>query len=148
MINDFVAAKGALVITLYDAQGIVKEERRINNLVTSVGKAYIAGMLGPTPPAAMDYMGVGTGVTPPAIGDTVLQTEIGTRALLTVTQTGGTPTVTYAATFGPGNGTGALTEAGLFNALTVGTMMAHTTFASVNKAASDTITITWSLTIQ
>lgn len=149
MIIDEIKAKGALVVSLYDAQGNLKDERRINNLVVTTGKSYIAGVLGPTPPSLMNAMAIGTGTTAPAAGDTSLQTEIGTRASLTVSQTGGTPTVSYTATFGPGNGTGALTEAGLFNsASSGGTMLARTTFSVVNKGTSDTISITWSITIQ
>lgn len=148
MISENVFAKGSLAITVLDAQGNIKEERQVKNLVVSTGKAYIAGMLGTTPPVALNNMAVGTGTTSPLASDTTLQLEIGTRATLTVAQTAGTPTITYTATFGPGNATGALTEAGLFNATTAGTMLSRTTFAPVNKGASDTIAITWSVTIQ
>ena len=43
--------------------------------------------------------------------------------------------------------TGAITEAGIFNALTAGTMLCRTTFPVVNKAAGDSIVITWVVTI-
>jgi hypothetical protein len=91
-------------------------------------------------------MAVGTGAVAPAAANTTLGTEIGTRSTVTATQAGAT--ITYSATFAAGNGTGAITEAGIFNAGTAGTMMCRTTFSAINKGASDTIQITWTVTIQ
>ena len=56
-------------------------------------------------------------------------------------------TVTYVATFGAGEGTGAVTEAGLFNASSGGTLLCRTVFAVVNKGSQDSMTITWSDTV-
>jgi hypothetical protein len=46
-----------------------------------------------------------------------------------------------------GVGTGAISEAGIFNASSGGTMLCRTVFPVVNKQASDTIAITWTITI-
>ena len=46
-----------------------------------------------------------------------------------------------------GEGTGALTEAGIFNASSSGTMLCRTEFSVVNKGASDSMTITWTVTV-
>ena len=43
--------------------------------------------------------------------------------------------------------TGAITEAGLFNASSSGTMLCRTVFSVVNKGASDAMTITWTVTV-
>ena len=40
-----------------------------------------------------------------------------------------------------------VTEAGLFNDVTAGDMLAHTVFAVVNKGEADTMTISWVVTI-
>ena len=40
-----------------------------------------------------------------------------------------------------------LTEAGIFNAASGGTMLCRTVFAVVNKQADDTMTVTWTVTI-
>ena len=45
------------------------------------------------------------------------------------------------------DGTGAITEAGIFNASTGGDMFARTKFAVVNKGAADSMTITWTITV-
>jgi hypothetical protein len=55
--------------------------------------------------------------------------------------------VTYVATFGPGVGTGAIVEAGIFNAASSGTMLCRTVFSVVNKGADDAMTITWQITV-
>jgi hypothetical protein len=51
------------------------------------------------------------------------------------------------ATFGAGVATGAITEAGVFNALTAGTMLCRTVFSVINKGALDTLVITWKVTV-
>lgn len=53
----------------------------------------------------------------------------------------------YVATFGPGVGTAAITEAGIFNAASAGTMLARTAFPVINKGALDTLTLTWKVTV-
>jgi hypothetical protein len=53
----------------------------------------------------------------------------------------------YSASFGAGVGTGALTEAGIFNASSAGTLLCRTVFSVINKAANDTMSITWTVTL-
>jgi hypothetical protein len=93
----------------------------------------------------MSALAVGTGATAPAAGDTALQTEL-FRETCTVTPS--TNTVQYQTTLAAGEGTGALTEAGIFNQNTLGgTMLSRVTFAVKNKAAGDAMTITWTLSV-
>ena len=94
----------------------------------------------------MTHMAVGTGSTAAAAGNTALETQLGSRVALTSTTVTSNSTA-YVATFGAGVGTGALTEAGIFNASTSGTMLCRTLFAVINKGAADTMTITWTITI-
>ena len=49
--------------------------------------------------------------------------------------------------FAAGSGTGAITEAGVFNASSGGTMLCRTVFSVVNKGADDSMTITWTITV-
>jgi hypothetical protein len=55
--------------------------------------------------------------------------------------------VVYVATFPPGTGTGAVTEAGILDNSTGGTLLCRTTFGVINKAAADTLGITWTVTV-
>ena len=94
----------------------------------------------------MSHMAVGSGTTAAAAGNTGLESILGSREALdstTVTDN----TITYVSSFEAGEGTGAITEAGIFNASTAGTMLCRTVFSVVNKAADDTLQITWTITL-
>jgi hypothetical protein len=41
----------------------------------------------------------------------------------------------------------AITEAGVFNAASAGTMYSRATFTAINKGAADTLQITWTYTL-
>lgn len=141
---DTVKITGALSIRLYRADGTLKDSRDISNLVVTTGKQFIAGrMTGTT--NVMSYMAVGSGTTAAVIGDTALGSELGRAAISSATTA--LAVTTYVSTLGPAVGTGAVTEAGIFNAASAGTMLCRTVFAVVNKDASDTMSITWLITV-
>jgi hypothetical protein len=144
--NEDLQATGQVLIQLLDAAGNVKEEHKVKNLVVSAGKTYIAArMQGSAIPTVMGYMAIGTGTATPAVGNTTLGVEAGRVALASFSSSSNQVTAT--ATFPAGTGTGAITEAGIFNASTGGTMLCRTTFPVVNKAAGDSIAITWVVTV-
>ncbi len=148
MIQENLKATGELQIILRDANGNIKEQKTVPNLVVTTGKNFIAASMLKTTtnsPVAMTHMGLGTGNTAANAADTTLQTAIGTRS--TVTPSVATNVVTYSATFAAGNATGAITEAGIFNASSAGTMLCRTVFSVVNKDAGDSLTINWNITI-
>ena len=145
MIQEQMSVKGRLSVVLFDADGKVKQSQDIPNLVVNTGLAFIASRMKDTTDAAMSHMAVGSGATAAAAGDTALETQIGSRVSLTSTTVTANATA-YVATFAAGTGTGAITEAGIFNALTAGTMLCRTVFSVVNKGADDTLQITWTIT--
>ena len=145
-IKEQLNATGSLTIVKTNDQGIVTEKVHVPNLVVAVGKTFIASRMAGTSSAVMSHMGVGAGTTSPVSGNTALESTLGANVALTST-TPSSNTVTYVATFDAGVSTGAVTEAGIFNALSSGTMLCRTTFPVVNKAAGDTITITWVVTV-
>lgn len=142
MINDQISIKGALIIT---KNGEVVRE--IDNLVVDTGKTLVASRIGSNADSFVSYMGVGTGSTTAAAGDTTLVTEIGRSATVSLTSISNPLDVVFVATFSAGVGSGSITEAGLFNAASGGTLVARTAFAVVNKGPDDIITITWTVTI-
>jgi hypothetical protein len=147
--EEFLKMTGKLDIVVYDADGNVKEQREVPNIVTTAGKTFIAARIAGTSAAVMGWMEVGTGSTAAAVGDTALGAVVASSRTAT-SVSGGTPssnTVVYATTFPAGTGTGALTEAGVFNASSSGTMLCRTVFSVINKGASDSMTITWTVTI-
>jgi hypothetical protein len=146
MINDFAGATGQLSVILRDADGNIKQDVRVKNLVVNTGLNFMTSRMKDTTLAAMTHMAVGSGTTAAAAGDTALETQISARVSLTST-TVTSNAIEYVAAFGAGVSTGAITEAGIFNASTAGTMLCRTVFSVVNKAAADTLQITWTITI-
>ena len=140
---------GKLNIVLTDSSGVVKETREVDNLVVTAGLAFIASRMSGTAKAVMSHMGVGTSTQVAAAADTALITALGARVALTsTTVTAVAPiTATYVGDFGAGVSTGAITEAGIFNALTGADMLCRTVFSVINKGALDTMKITWTITL-
>ena len=146
MINDFAGATGQLSVILRDADGNIKQDVRVKNLVVNTGLNFMTSRMKDTTLDAMTHMAVGSGTTAAAAGDTALETQISARVSLTST-TVTSNAIEYVAAFGAGVSTGAITEAGIFNASSAGTMLCRTVFAVVNKGAADTLQITWLVTI-
>jgi hypothetical protein len=145
--NENLKATGKVHVQRFNAEGTLVEERNVPNLVVTSGKNYIAAKMVATTnnPTSMTHMAIGTGSGTPAAGDTTLATQTG-RVSLSGSSVS-TNTITYTATFPAGTGDGAITEAGVFNASSGGTMLCRTTFPVVNKASGDTIAITWVVTV-
>tara|TARA_R100001377_G_scaffold83315_1_gene64660 strand:+ start:683 stop:1126 length:444 start_codon:yes stop_codon:yes gene_type:complete len=146
MFTDNIKPQGTLSIQLTGPDGKIKYNEQVNNLVVTVGKNWIASRMFDTSiPADMSHMAVGTNNTAAAVGNTTLNTESARVALTSTTIS--TNTTAYVATFGAGTGTGALVEAGILNASSSGVLLCRTVFSVVNKGADDTLTITWTITI-
>jgi len=145
MFSENFKLKGDVLIEVFDpVTGELKDKREIHNLVVDAGLDFIASRMVGTASAVMSHMAVGDDGTTPAAGDTALGSELARQALTSSTVVDNV--VTYVASFGAGVGTGALEEAGIFNAGSGGDMLCRTTFAVVNKGASDGMTITWTVT--
>ena len=123
----------------------MKQKQETKNLVVEVGRALIAARLLSNTPVPPSHMAIGSGTVAPIPGNTSLGTQLARVTLDSSSNSG--ITNTYEALFGPGIGTGAITEAGIFNAATAGTMLCRTVFPVVNKAAADSLTIIWNVTI-
>lgn len=131
--------KGHLTIAL---NGEVVQE--VDNLVVTAGKGFVASRMAGTSANVMSHMAIGTGSTAAGASDTALGSEAARTALTSTNVSGAV--VTYVDTFAAGTGTGAITEAAILNASSGGTMLCRTVFSVVNKGASDSMTITWTVT--
>ena len=146
MIADVIKVVGRLTVQRFDRFGSLVQEQHCNNLVVDTGLAWIAARLYDSGiPAHMTHMAVGTDNTAAASGQTTLVTELA-RVAIGATATA-TNTIQYQATFPAGTGTGALTEAGIFNGTPAGTMLCRTVFPAVNKGISDSIIVIWTVTV-
>jgi hypothetical protein len=149
MINEKLKMTGDVALVLRGADGQVKETREIKNLVVNAGLAYVISRMVGTSKAVMSHMALGSGTTAAAAGNTDLESILGSREALDSTTIAGSNNeqVVYVASFEAGDATGAVTEAGIFNASTAGDMLCRTVFAVVNKGANDSLTVTWTITL-
>lgn len=135
---------GRVKIELRGPDGQLKCCEVVPNLVVTTGLQHIADQMSDQSQAAISHMAVGTGTTAAAAGDTALESELDRNELDSVTRSGAS--VIYVCTWAAGDGTGALTEAAMFNQASAGTMLCRTVYAVKNKAAGDAMTLTWTVT--
>ncbi len=145
--------KGRVEIKLFGPDGemtdhrLIKDHRRFPNTVTTFGDKLVANRLSGATITAPTHMGIGTGTGGTSAYNSLV-TELDRNALTSTTQ--GTTTddndVIYVGDWAAGDGTGAITEAGVFNASSGPGMMVYSSFSAVNKAAGDTLQIIWRVT--
>jgi hypothetical protein len=145
MFTETVNVTGRLKIVRLDDSGNEREVREVKNLIVAVGKNIITSRLVGNTTAIPSHMAVGSSNTAATTAQTALGTELSRVSLDSSTRTNNT--IAYIATFPAGVGTGTITEAGIFNAGSSGSMLCRTNFNEVNKAAGDVIVITWNVTI-
>lgn len=140
---------GKLKLVLTDSKGNIKEEHNIKNLIVNAGIGHITSRMTAASDGVMSHMALGSDSTAAAAGNTALGSQLGSRiALTSVTRSGSNnESIIYSAQFGAGAATGAVTEAGIFNAASSGTMLCRTVFSVVNKASTDSLQITWTVTL-
>jgi len=125
---------------------------KVANLITNAGFALIAGRInGSGTPAAATYIAVGTGTTAANVADTTLETETaasglsranGSVSLVTTTVTNDTAQIVVTFTV---TGTVAVTESGVLNAASTGTLLCRQVFSAINVVNGDSLQITWKI---
>lgn len=138
---------------LHIRDGKVIGQHHFKNVITSTGKAEVAGLINGDTSGAFTYLAIGIGTTSEVVGDTALESEItsggGSRASATCSRT--TTSVTndtaqwvHTWTF---SSTFAVTESGIFDAASDGVMLARKTFSAINVVSGDQIQITWKVQV-
>jgi hypothetical protein len=145
--KEFLNIRGDIELTLIDSiTGEIKFKLQKKNLIVNTGKAFIISRMKDTTSGAMTHIGIGSGTVDPALGDTSLGNQVARNAMTTSGGVVSGNSITYSVTFGAGVGTNAaLSEAGIFNAATGGTMLSRVEFSPVGKGASDILTIDWTI---
>lgn len=137
-----VRPRGRLRIELRGPDGELKEVREVTNTVTTAGKNGLADQMLASPTLGKPtHMATGTG-TP---SGTALGTELDRNALTSKTRSNAV--VTMVGDWAAGDGTGAITEAGVFDASSSGNMWLSASFSVINKGAGDTLSISWAETV-
>jgi hypothetical protein len=149
MINDALEAKGYVEFVVTAPNGDIKE-KRVTNTVVNAGKLFMTSRLFANASDTFTYhIGIGTDATAVAASQTALIAPAGDRlpsatpvlAMTTIAD----DSIQLEAMFGVSQASVVVAEAGLFTALTGGTMIARTTFGAITKGPDDTLTITWKL---
>ena len=149
---------------IHAATGLVKQKFTTENIITTAGLNAFLGTSGAsTLDTLLTFMAVGTNNTAPAIGDSALGAQVGTRSNFN----GGVSDVQFTETASPEyvmqqrtrefdttNANGNLTEVGFFSAASGGVMWCRALFKdsggtpiTVVKTATDTLRITYELRI-
>lgn len=144
-----VRLKGRYRAEVYGPDGALKAVREGDNVVTDVGKEFLASYLYSGAAAASTftakYAAVGTSTTPEASSDTALGTELA-RTTGTVSYVSGA-IVQVTATFTTGVAAGEVTEYGLFTSSSAGTLFSRDTENTISVGASDTLKVVYQLTL-
>lgn len=147
---------GWIKIDHYDKDGNLIESVETPNALTNTGFTEVAGLFCSDQSGsytAFDYIAVGTGTTAATATDTQLQTEetengltraAATGTLVTVNVTNDTCQLVKSFSV---TGSVAVTESGVLNAASTGTMLCRQTFSAINVADGDTLQITWKVTV-
>lgn len=146
-IHSRAGIKGHRKIELFGPDGKLKYTSEGGNTVTELGDAHVADAMSDQGEGALGFMAVGTGSGQGA-ADVGLATSLDRNALTSTTQGGGADDndVIFVGTWAAGDGTGAITEAGIFLADNNTSMNYYDDFAVINKLAADSLVITWTVT--
>ena len=147
MVEEGMTIKGAITLLLTKASGEVEVLHK-GNIIVGGGFDFVADAIGnaSTRPGVMGWIALGTGSTAAASTQTALVTEL-KRNAATYAHTAGTKVFTFTASFLAGDATGAITEAGVFNAASAGTMFDRVVLPVVNKGSDDSLTAVFTFTM-
>jgi len=147
--NESLKLQGLISLKVTDKDGNLKDERLIKNTITNAGLAQIALLAGDASAVPFTYLALGTGTTAADAADTALETESSASGLAraaatvsraTTTVTNDTLQLLHAFTAAA---SAAITECGMFNASSDGTILGRQVFAAINVVSGDIITITY-----
>lgn len=115
------------------------------SMVVDSGLAKITNLLAAVSIVCPGWVGWGTGTTAPVVANTGLETPsaeartVGTKTQQTTTTANDTYQIVALITAASAQ---AITEVGVFDALTAGNLFARGTFSAINVSIGDTITFT------
>jgi hypothetical protein len=143
-----LTTSGTVKITISDHENNITKTKVYNNRIVDSGVNYIVEMMLGNSQPVFSHIGIGTNSTPAVKTDITLQNEILRLPLTEINNS--TNVVVYNLALGPNepNTELVLSEVGLFNANTAGTMFARVGFPPIVKTVNDSLTISWIITIQ
>lgn len=149
-----ILLRGSLVAVLRDIAGREVDRREQHNIIVTAGRAWVLKHIAGTDvfagnvTAPLKYLAIGTSTTAPATSDTTLGSEVTRKAVDAFTTsniTSNPPSYQLEASFATNEGNTTLGEVGLLNSSSVGTLLAHATFGTINKTTSNTLGISYTI---
>lgn len=139
--KDSIPVRGKVKLVLRDSRGRVKTIRK-SNTIQDAGKYAITDQLLASPTLGKPtHAGVGDGsITMGELGNELVRVALTSKDRTT-------NVLTMVFDLPAGTGTGALTEAGIYDAGAAGNCLSTTSFTAIPKGAADTLEITWTWTI-
>lgn len=139
--------KANVHIVLRDCNGKIKFKKSIHNTMTSSGLNGIMDRLNTSPSLPISgWMELGDDAAPAITSGHLKHYIADSRHAVTMVISGAVATFSH--TWAAGEGTGAITEAGLFDVVTQNTANAwcYASFGAVTKTATDSFTLIWTIT--
>lgn len=150
--NENIKITGRLKVDYYQDGVLVQEGEWRDNVVTTAGKNSLASLLNSASAGTnlVSHMGFGTSTTAVAATDTVLGTELVGNGYARQSVARSNPSgnvIQYLATLTGITAATTVQEAGLFSAVTGGTLVAHQlTGSQPLNTSADSLQVTWQLT--
>jgi len=151
-LKDVIQLRGSLEIVRKNAyNGQVVETRKVDNVVVTVGRRWVLEAIQSGNAASaqvISNMAIGTSTSAPATSETALVNESTRKSIGTFTTTNLTsnpPSWRAEVTYATNEGNTTLGEVGLFNSSSGGTMLSRATFSTIDKATSNTLTISYTI---
>lgn len=147
----YIILKGAMELAIKSAKdNELQEYRHRKNTVVTAGRRWVLERIqSASPPSStIDSMAIGVSTSSLGTDDTALvdentRTDIGT--MTTTNLTSNPPSWAAQTSWATDEANTTLGEVGLFNSSSGGTMLARATFTTINKASSNTLSITYTI---
>lgn len=140
--------KGWINFKHFDQQGNLIGEYETPNTIVVDGLAQAAGLINGVVTEAFDHIAIGTGTTAASSSDTALVAEAerasATCSRTTTTETNDTAQLVNTFSFNAGS---AITESGVQDAASVGTILCRQTFSAINVSSGDSLQVTWKVAV-
>ena len=143
-----IGMTGNMVVELFGENGRLKDKREVHNVDTTLAHAMVSNRISASPTIVVPgWMELGTGTGQTAASTTLASYIVDSRTALD-SSVAVAAVLTMICTFPAGTGTGAVTEAGVFNVVTQNTtdLLTYAEFSVINKGAGDSLVVTWTLT--
>lgn len=148
--SENLGVRGFFHVQILEDGQVVGDSGWNQNQVTNLGfNKFLVSALGSISGSLyVSHVGLGTG-TQPGATDTSLQNEVGTRQAVTAATSSSSKTVRFTSTFAAGWHTSAsahnISNIGLFNSSSGGTVFAGNTYASSSCASNQAVNVTYDI---